>query len=268
MRNPGFPVVFETGTADVIQITLATAERHPAKDLLADGVMGRALSDLGLVLADAAAAADAPKVRISAKSRHEIEVILPGAVFSEDWHLAAIFNLIEQAIFLGQEEDPFIIAGVLRAARFADASMERLQQSLGTAVQAARSALNSRLTSIGAGDGSLWPEHPIDWLIDMQLDLSHDLRPEARAEVAARFELLNALLGETAFDPEADPLVWLEEALAPYPAAAEVRSTDMTLAIEMPPSDPALILILFERTLEFRYRVTVTRWMVELREGW
>lgn len=268
MRNPGFPVVFETGPADVIQITLATAERYPAKDLLADGVIGSALFDLGLVLADAERASDAPKVKISAKSRNEIEVVLPGAVFSEDWHLAAIFNLIDQAIFLGQDEDPFITAGVVRSVRFADASIERLQQSLAAAVEAARSTLNSRLATSGAGEGGWWPEQPIDWLIDIQLKLSHALPPEARAEVAARFELLNALLGETAFDSEADPLIWLEEALAPYPAAAEVGSTSMTLAIEMPPSDPALILILFERTLESRYKVMVEHWMIELREGW
>lgn len=260
MRNPGFPVTFESGRDDVVRIALTTADRHPAKELVAEGVIGASLIDLGRVLADAAGGSPAPDVKISASSRNLIEVNLPGAIFSESWHLAAIFNLIDNSIFLGQEDDPLIIASTVRSAHFASASMEQLQDALGAAVEAARGEL------IAAGLN--WPEEPGNWLIDIALDLSLDLRPEAKAELAARFELLNALLGETAFDPEADPLTWMEESLAPYPAAAEIGRQRMNLAIEMPPSDPALVLILFLRTLSARYGASATRWSIELREGW
>lgn len=262
MRNPGFPVSFQARSQDGLALQLTTSWRHPAGGLISDGTIGPAILQLAEVLGAATSGGPWRPAQIKAASSTQIVITLDPRVFSRDWHIAALLNLIENAIFIGQDENPIIVSGIVSAAHLTARSVEETQAALVAANDAARAAVLTRLGAPG------WPITPRDVLYDLVWTLSDPPTPDAATALPDRFWQINDLMTASAFEPIASPLDWLEDDLLPHAAGLEVKGSKLTAGIEMPPMDPALALDLFHGVLRHEWDLHPIRFEAGFREGW
>lgn len=262
MRNPGFPVSFQTRGQDGLALQLTTARQFPARELIADGTIEPGILQLAEVLAAATPGGSQRPAQIKATSATTILITLDARVFSHDWHIAAILNLIENGIFIGQDEDPVIVSGIVSSAHLKARSIEETQSALVAAHEVARAAVLSQLKVPG------WPTVPRDVLYDLVWTLSDPPSPDAAAVLPDRFWQINDLMTASAFEPIASPLDWLEDDLLPHAAGLEVMGSKLTAGIEMPPMDPALALDQFHGVLRHEWDLHPIRFEAAFREGW
>lgn len=262
MRDPGFPVLFQTRGQDGLVLQLTTARRYPAQGLIGDGTIGPGILQLAQVLGAATPGGSERPAQIKATSATTIAITLDPRVFSKDWHVAAVLNLIENAIFIGQDSDPIIASGIVSSAHLEARSVEDLQSALLAAHVVARAAVLNRLKAPG------WPTTPRDVLYDLVWTLSDPPSPDAGAVLADRFWQINDLMTASAFEPGASPLDWLEDDLLPHAAGLDVAGKKLTAGIEMPPMDPALALDLFDGVLQHEWDLHPIHFAAGFREGW
>ncbi|RUS65019.1 hypothetical protein EGN72_02025 [Pseudorhodobacter sp. E13] len=262
MRDPGFPIAFRSNTKAGLALHLTTARHHPAHGLIADGTIGPSIVQLADVLNAATPGNPAAPPRIEAIDGTNLAITLDPRVFSQDWHIAALLNLIENAIFIGQSEDPVILSGTVVSSHLNGRSVADLQSALVGANEAARIAVLDRLGAPG------WPEKPRDVLYDLTWSLTDPLSPDAATAVSDRFWQINDLMTASAFEPEASPLDWLEDDLLPHAAGLEAKGATLMAGIEMPPMDPALALDLFEGVLRQEWDLRPTKQTARFRKGW
>lgn len=262
MRDPGFPVTFKPGTDTGLAVNLTTARRHPAQGLIADGTIGPSIVQLGEVLNAATPGNPGRPPRIAATGGTSLSIVLDARVFSRDWHIAAVLNLIENGIFIGQDEDPVIVSGTVIASHLGAQSVAEAQSALAGANVAARAAVLDRLGTPG------WPETPRDVLFDLSWTLSDPVPPDVATALSDRFWQINDLITASAFEPTVSPLAWLEDDLLPHAAGLETNGTTLSAGIEMPPMDPALAIDLFDSVLLHEWDLTPTRQTAGFRPGW
>jgi hypothetical protein len=266
MRHPGFPITFASGRADSIVISLRTADRHPARALLEEGILRSSIVDFARALIAAQGRAGSASVDVAAPSRHVIAITLPDEVFTAGWQIASVFNLIDNAIFIGQEEDPVITSATVSANRFADLTIESAQQQLADHVAMQQSMLVERLSR--PGGSILWPEQPADVFFTITLTTSPALPGAYHSSARTVFSALCQALSDSAFEPETPPVEWLEDLLVPYPFDIAFDNAQIRIDIETPPSDPAIVVMLFEDALRTTLGAEITRWELALREAW
>ncbi|MCP2040342.1 hypothetical protein L1281_000924 [Neisseria sp. HSC-16F19] len=245
VRELGYPVSFEVGEDDAVRITLQTADGYPAEALLAADELDRLLIGWSRTLADAAGLEDAPDAIVRATARNQLEIILPRPVFSEDWQLTAVLNLIDHAGFIAQPHAPVITACTVRSERFAFAPVHELQKRLGQGFEVASCAF--------VVAGFIWPQETDNKRFTVTFKLACALSPEAQQLLAAQFTLMNELLEKTAFDHQKNPRRQPQAARAPYRHAAKISAKRVTLTVENAPTDPQLIFHVLQRILSWRY---------------
>lgn len=262
MRDPGFPITFAQRADPGLALNLTTARRHPAQGLIDDGTIGPSILQLAEVLNAATPGNPGRPPWITATGGTSLTIQLDARVFSRDWHIAAVLNLIENAIFIGQDEDPLIMSGTVIASHLTGRSVLDVQSALAEANEAARAAVLDRLGTPG------WPEIPRDVLYDLAWTLSDPVSPLSAAALSDRFWQINDLMTASAFEPEASPLDWLEDDLLPHAAGLEAEGAKLIAGIEMPPMDPALAIDLFEDVLRHEWELSPAQHVAGFRDGW
>lgn len=269
MRELQFPVAWKAGGGGRLLVSVHTGPSHTAQEFIADAFITQPVGILLDLIAEWKGLKDRFSARAAAK-RLLVFDIAPDLV-DRPWQVASILATIESAVFLQDlDDDPFITGVSVEGASFAEATTEGCFADMERFARFCAADLTGLIRSESMVEGeplAEWPRRAERYMFDIRIPLAAALGHDVEARLRTVFEQIEVSIAGSAFETERSMEDLMDEGLVPFPVKFEVSSHEVQIAMESPPSDIAIPLVLLRDIARKRLHIDA-ECDVRIAEAW
>lgn len=270
MRAFEFPITFTQRVAKGVAVKVHVGPSHTAREFVSDEFITPGVTAFLRLLAMSKGSENA--FAVTAADERILCFEISDILADRAWTIAAILNLIDSATFLQDiDDDPFITSVTVEIGHLPGVTLESAFADMDAHAGVCAMELSPLLKGGFMVEGEIqrdWPRDAPEYFFDIGIALSPALDPDAIAAVKDAFASVEITLAGSAFEMEKTPEELLDDGLIPFPVSAEVLPGSITYAIESPPSDISIPLVLLHDALVRTFKVRVADWNVKIRERW
>lgn len=269
MKEFEFPINFERGANPGLVVTIHIGPSHTAQEFINDRFITPGVTAFLQLLSQSRGLQEA--FAITAADKRILSIEASAQLVDRAWPIASILNLIDSATFLQDlADDPFITSVTVETGHLSNLSLDGVfgdMDAFATQCAAQLSPLLEGRFKIEGETHTDWPRDAQEYFFDIEMAFSSPLTGSTEA-VQDMFSMAEIALAGTAFELEKKPEDLLEDGLIPFPVKVEVSDNTINYAIETPPSDISIPLILLRDTLKHSFHAEAEHWKVDIRERW
>lgn len=270
MRKFGFPIEFTSSNQRSLVVSVHTGPSYTAQEFIDKELISKPVATFLDILAQWKGLKN--KYRVLAQDQRVLVFEASPDLVSEPWQVASILGVINSATFLQAiDDDPFITSVTVEAGSLTDLTLEGAFEDMDRFAAACAGELSGYLGDEFQIEGVVQTDWPADaelYFFDVAIGLSKALDAEGSERAKKLFDKIETTLAATAFESDNSPEYLFDEGLIPFPVKLEITEKAIEYAIETPPSDISIPLVIARDTLISDAKAQISGWKVRIRERW